>query len=363
MPTLPTHPKSILIVKLSSIGDVIHALPVASALRRRFPDSRISWLVSQKAHEIVSGHPHLDTVIVIGESASEGEVAIPDIRHPLQAARVLRSFRFDVAIDLQGLLRSGLFAYLSGARCRIGQRGIKEAAFLFYTVRPLSPARDRHVVDSYLRFAALLGADTTPAEFIIATTTEHEAKVDALLATHGIEQRQRLLILSPASSWRAKIWPPERLGEVADHLARRHGLLPIVVGAQSDAARAQAVVAFCRSPIVNLSGKTSLKELTVLLRRSTAWIGNDSGPTHLAAALGLPVIAVYGPTDHLLLGPYGEGNVALVSTVPCRPCRRRSRAESCRHLECLMNVSVAQVCAAADTVIERTEPTPSERRQ
>ena len=350
------NPKSILIVKLSSIGDVIHALPVARVLRRHFPQSKISWLVSQKAREIVSGNPDLDHVIVVGGKGENGDIPICDINHPVQAARTLRSIGFDVALDLQGLIRSSLFSLLSGADVRIGYRSIKEAAFIFYNVHPFSSSWGQHVVDGYLRFAAVLGAPVAPVEFCIATNAEHEAKIDELLDQAGLSSSDRLVAISPGSSWRAKTWPAERLAVVAGHIAAQ-GCVPVVVGAKVDIPNAKIIAANSHSPVVNLAGQTNLKQLTVLLRRCTAFIGNDSGPTHLAAAVGKPVIAIYGPTDSNILGPYGAQNITISADVPCRPCRRRSKAERCYDLSCLDAVTPEMVCQAVDVVLARTEQT------
>ncbi len=353
MRVLPSAPESILIVKLSSIGDVIHSLPVASALRRRFPQARICWLVSKKAREIVSGHPHLDKVIVVGGNGEDGDMPIYDIEHPFLAARTLRAIGFDVALDLQGLLRSSLFSFLSGARVRVGYRSVKEAAFLFSNVRAISPARDQHVVDGYLRFAELLGASVRPVEFCIATTEAQEERVNALLAEAGVSPADRLVVIAPGSSWRAKTWPAERLAVVADHIAGRHGCQPVIVGSKADITHARTILAHSRSPIADLTGKTTLKELAVLFRRSIALVGNDSGPTHLAAAVGIPAVAIYGPTDARLLGPYGNQHITLVAAVNCRPCRRRSLAERCHHLRCLTEISPSRVCAAVDELLSR----------
>jgi heptosyltransferase-1 len=362
MMKLPEEPKSILIVKLSSIGDVIHSLPVASALRRRFPEARISWLVSRKAREILSGHPHLDQVIVVGGKKADGGIPITDINHPFVAARTLRASGFDVALDLQGLIRSSLFAFLSGAKVRIGYRSLKEAAFLFYNVRAITPTREMHVVDSYLRFAAILGAPVEPVEFRIATSEKHEAKIDELLSGAGVNSSDRLFAICPGSSWRAKTWPPERLARAAEHVSDKHGCRLVIIGSKADVPRAEKVLSVCRAPMIDLTGKTTLKELAVLLRRCVAMIGNDSGPTHLAAAVGKPVVAIYGPTDEKLLGPYGEQNISIVAPVPCRPCRRRSRAERCSHLRCLTEITPEQVCEAVDRILSRqsTEPSSAE---
>jgi heptosyltransferase-1 len=348
MVKIPADPKSILIVKLSSIGDVIHALPVATALRRRFPGARITWLVSRKAREIVSGHPHLDQILVVNGSGENGEISVPGIEHPFLAARVLRKIGFDVALDLQGLIRSSFFTLLSGAPTRIGFRTLREAAFLFYNVRTIPPAREQHIVDGYMRFAAQMGAPIDPVEFHISTAPADEAAIDRLLSEAGVNPQDRLVAIAPASSWKAKTWPPARLGPVADYLTEHHGCKPVIVGARGDLLRAQEIQMNCRAPIINFAGKTSLKELTVLLRRCTTLVGNDSGPTHLAAAVGKPVVAIYGPTSTELLSPYGKQHITLTVPLPCRPCHRRSRAENCPHLRCINDITSDQVCNAVD---------------
>ncbi len=188
-------------------------------------------------------------------------------------------------------------------------------------------------------------------EFCIATSEKHAARVDEILAQAGVGPGDRLVAISPGSSWRAKTWPPERMATVADHLVNRQGCRPVIVGSKADTPRAKILMSNCREPVIDFTGKTNLKELTVLLRRCVAMIGNDSGPTHLAAAVAKPVVAVYGPTDENLLGPYGNNHITIVAPVPCRPCRRRSRAERCSHLRCLTEISPSQVCEAIDRIL------------
>jgi lipopolysaccharide heptosyltransferase I len=348
------EPKSILIVKMSSIGDVIHALPVASALRRHFPQAQISWLVAKRARDIVVGHPHLDRVLVVGGDAANGDIVLPNLAHPFQVAHIMQEIGFDVAIDMQGLLRSGFFTLFSGAKVRIGYRSLKEAAFLLYNVLNDAPDRVQHVVERYLTFAGMLGAPEKPVEFIIATSREHEERVDALLRESGIPAGAKLVALSPGSSWKSKTWPPERLGEVADYLSATYGYIPVIVGAASDLPRAQAIIANAKGPLVDLTAKTSLKELAVLARRCQAWVGNDSGPTHLAAAVNVPIVAIYGPTDEKLLRPYGDQHEVIVAPVACRPCTKRSRAEHCKHVKCMTQIAPVQVCQALDRILARS---------
>jgi ADP-heptose:LPS heptosyltransferase len=171
---------SILVVKLSSIGDVVQALPVAGALRRRFPDTHIAWAVGPAAADVVTGNPQLDEVLVIGGTGESGaEVRmLPPLASPLQLRRALHRTTYDIALDLQGLLKSALIARLSGARERVGYRTLREATCLFYNRRLVPDRRDIHAVESYLDFAEALGAEREPVEFDIAISDRDRGTVD-----------------------------------------------------------------------------------------------------------------------------------------------------------------------------------------
>jgi len=328
--------KRILLVKLSSIGDVVHSLPVAAALRRRFPDAYIAWAVGPAAADVVTGNPHLSETLVVGGKDEEGlgVASLPPIASPMRLRRALRERSFEVALDLQGLFKSALLAHLSGARDRIGFRSIREGAFLFYNRWPVRDRRDVHAVEVYLDFAEALGAPREPVEFTIAVSEQDRRAVDDLLAG-----RENLAALIPGARWESKRWLPERFAATADALAEEFELTSVVLGGEGDGGLARAIVEAARSPVLDLTGKTSLKQAAEVLRRCRVTVGNDTGPLYVSAAMGTPTVGLFGPTDPRRLGPYGEGHAKVVTDVECAPCRNRR----CKPLRCMEAIGAARV--------------------
>ena len=341
--------ESILVVKLSSIGDVVQALPVAAALRRRFPEAYMAWAVGPAAAGVVTGSPHLSETLVVGGSGEEGPGLrmMPPVTAPMALRRALREKRFGLSLDLQGLLKSALIAYLSGAKERIGFRNLQEGAFLFNNRRVVADRRDVHAVEAYLGFAEAAGAKREPVDFTIAIREAERRAVDGLLG-----DRENLAALIPGARWDSKRWPAERFGAVAAGLAEGFGLTAVVVGGPGEAELARRISAAARSPIVDLTGKTSLKEAAEVLRRCRVTIGNDTGPLYVAAAMGSPTVAVFGPTDQRRLGPYGEGHAKVTAGLSCAPCKRRR----CDPLKCMEAISPEQVLEEASRLLK-------ERRQ
>jgi len=333
----------ILVVKLSSIGDVVQALPVPGALRRRFPQAHIAWAVGPAAAGVVIGHPHLDEVIVVGGSESNGDVrTVPPLNEPRRLRQALRPMKFDTTLDLQGLLKSAAVAFLSGAKERIGYRTLHEATFLLNNRRIVPNRRDVHAVESYLDFAEALGAARRPVEFPIAISDDDRKAVDGLLA-----DRDRLAALIPGARWESKLWPADRFGAVARTLWEKDGLESVVVGASGDAELAAAVAEEAGTSVLDLTGRTTLKQVAEVFRRCRVTVGNDTGPLYISSAMGTPTVAVFGPSDARRLGPYGEGHAKLVAQVDCAPCRNRR----CHPRKCMESISANHVIEAARTLL------------
>ncbi len=334
----------ILLVKLSSIGDVVQALPVAGALRHRFPRSHIAWAVGPAAADIVTGNPHLDEVLVIGGTgASGGHVRVlPPLTAPARLRGALRQTTYDVALDLQGLFKSALIAYLSGARERIGYKTLREATFLFCNRRIVPDRRDVHAVDSYLDFAEALGAQRGPVRFDIAISERDRRVVDELL-----DGESSLAALIPGARWESKLWPTDRFAPVADALADEFDVTAVVLGAEDDRGLAARIAQAARARVIDLSGRTTLKQAAEVLRRCRIAIGNDTGPLYLSAAVGTPTVALFGPSDARRLGPYGDGHAKVIADVECAPCRNRR----CRPRKCMEAIGAAEVIEAARALL------------
>jgi lipopolysaccharide heptosyltransferase I len=296
----------LVIVKLSSIGDVVHALPVASALRRTYPRLRITWAVEDWVAALVRGHGAVDRVVTFPRMrwAAFGAPWVAAFR---RAAGELRREPYDICLDLQGLLKSSLVAVLSGASTRLGAGGQREAAGLVSRTVPGSGMRC-HVVEDNLSAAAYLGAATEPVTFDLAVDAAAAASVAHRLAHRGLTPSRPLVVINPSSSVRWKHWPVERWARVARVLATDAPV--VVVGSRDQRLRHAEVVqqADAADRVFDLTGETTLAELVALLARCTVHVAPDTGSAHIAAALGVPVIGLYGPTPTWRKAPYGQSS-------------------------------------------------------
>ena len=335
----------ILIIKPSSLGDVVHALPTVAALRRRFPSARITWLVKREWAAALEGNPHLDEVLAL-DLSPKGWPA---------AWRAVRAGRFDTVLDLQGLLRSALLGWVSGAPVRIGFANGREGSPWFYTERVPVPSPSMHAVDRYLLTAKYLGADpgeVKPSDFPLPHDAQAEARIEVLLAATGVPAGDMLVAMNPSARWNTKRWPTESFAAVGDRLQQDRASRVVLIGGRDEGHVGKQVMRAMRTAPIDLMGQTTLKELIALLRRARLLITNDSGPMHLAAAVGTPVIALFGPTDPARTGPYGVGHTVLRSGVPCSPCFSR-RCTNAIELECLTSIRPENVIGAAMRLLEQ----------
>ncbi len=345
----------ILIIKPSSIGDVVNALPFLSSLRQRYPDRHIAWLVEEEAAELLLGHPLLDRVIVSGRKRWGREVRTPlrgsvALREMASLIAELRQGRYDLVVDLQGLLKSALMVACAGARYRVGLAGAREGSERVLThVVPL-PAGPLHAVDRYLEAARFLGADPLSKAFVFPSRPEDDVMAEALLAEADVTPDNPVIALNPQARWRTKLWEEERFARLGEALARRHGARILVIGSSSDLLSARHLASRMNPVPFVAAGRTDLKVLIALLKRIDLLVTVDSGPMHLAAALGTPLVALFGPTDPRLIGPYGGDGVVLRVPLPCSPCsKRRCQIESDRL--CMRSISVEEVTEAASALL------------
>jgi heptosyltransferase-1 len=285
-----------LLVRLGSLGDVIHALPAASALRDAYPEARIDWLIEPQWRRLLEGNPDLSEIISLEKKSAGGLIA---------TVRKLRAAHYSCAIDFQGLYKSALPVFASGAPRRIGFASTyarEGFASLFYTDK-INP-RGAHKVDHNLTLAEAAGARTSSPRFPLTLRPEDEKQVTQELARHDIAD---FYVLNPAGGWRSKCWPPERYGELHHRLAVQHGWRAIISFGPGEERLAQELVSAAGTP-APVAIPLGLGPLMALLRRAKFVVSADTGPLHLASALGMPVVGLYGPTDPARNGPYGAQN-------------------------------------------------------
>jgi lipopolysaccharide heptosyltransferase I len=355
-PTLPrpdtirftTAPTRILIIKPSALGDVVHTLPVLNLLRRRWPDAHVAWVVGGAFASLLEGHPQLDVVIRFERRRFARGWRDPGAAAGLlRFARDLRRGEFDLVIDLQGLLRSGWMTMRTRAPVRVGFSNARELAHLFYTHRVPVDSSEQHAVDRYLKLCEALGCGRTPVEFAFHLTDDDRRHVAAALG-----HDRPFAVLLPGTNWPTKRWPVEHFAALVGPLRERFGLDSIVAGGADVAGIAGLI-----PRATNLVGKTTnLRQLVALLDRADLVIANDSGPMHIAAALGRPLVTVFGPTNPRRTGPYGRLDSVVRLDIPCSPCYSRR----CSHQSCLRWLQTEHVLEIAERQL-RLVPSPSGR--
>ncbi len=339
---MPGNPERILIIKPSSLGDIIHALPTLAAIRKSFPEAHISWLVKKQWASILHRHPMLNEVI-------EVEFSVAAL---FRLIATLRAGRFDVVVDLQGLLRTGVLSFLCGASMRIGFADAREGSPFFYTRRIISPMRDMHAVDRYLRLASALGAKEAYPEFVFPDVPDEECRSQALFAKVELNGASNVIGIAPSARWGSKRWSAESFAAVADRLQQDGHYKVLFIGAAQEKSEINNVQQVMMTNSLDLVGLTSVDDLPLVMRRLCLLITNDSGPMHVAAAVGTPVVAIFGPTNPDCTGPYGEGHTVLMSSVNCRPCFQR-QCHNPNAKECLTNITVDEVVHASHAILQQ----------
>ena len=335
-----------LIIKPSSLGDVVQALPELTALRESHPKARIAWLVNESLAGILEGHPRLDEIIAFPRRRF-GRIgrSLGATAEFLAFVESLRQRKFTTVLDLQGLFRSGFIASATGAPSRVGLSTARELAPLFYTDKVDVPGRDMHAVDRYMMLARHVGLADPKATDHLPVTGESRAAVRRRLAEAGLQAGEPLVAVSAHARWPTKEWPAERFAEVLDRAHAETGARAVLLGSAAAAAGARTITQASRARPIDLTNRTTLQELVAIIAEARAMLTNDSGPMHVAAAVGTPVVAVFGPTNAVRTGPYGPGHCVIAGRAPCSPCYRRDclYAGGPRAMECLTSVTSEEV--------------------
>ncbi len=341
-PALP--PQRILCIKLKHIGDVLLMTPAIRALRRAWPGSAIAALVPRGTEDILEGNPDLDAVLVFDRGAGSWQVI-----------RALRRFRPDLVLEMGQGDREAALGWLSGACHRVGYAPGRSGGWRRVLLSQAVPWNGlQHVVETNLDLVRALGIPAEASRPVLVVRPEMRAKMAARLASAGLAPGRPLVVVHPVSRWLFKAWPEDGCAEVIGRLIRDTGVAVALTSGPgaAEVEAANRILARAGTPIINLIGQTTLGELAAVLERAVLFLGVDSAPMHVAAALEVPVVALFGPSGEVSWGPWGEGHVVVASPYLCRPCGQDGCLGSKRS-DCLEAISAQMVWEVVEPLLDR----------
>lgn len=315
----------ILIIHLSAIGDVIHTLPAAHALRTSFPNSYLAWIVEDAGYNLIQGHPELDEVILFPKKEikkifkEKGFFAA--LKLILEFGRKIRSYHFDVVIDFHNMFKSSIIDLFSGAKVKTGFGPGREGNRFFLTHVFEHPSQPKHFVDIELELTRLLGADIHDVQFVFPDYNKETLKIDKFLAENSVNNPFFCVAPSTSPSWTNKLWTFEGMAKLIDRLSDYGSVL--IIGTESDRKIINETKKLLTTKPIDTTGLFNLRELAVLLRKASLFVGGDTGPMHLAAAMGTHTIAWMGPTKPVRNGPYPGRGVSVSLGLACQYCHKR----------------------------------------
>lgn len=347
-------PQRICIIKPSALGDVVQALPLLPILKTRFPAASITWVINRELKDLVVDHPHVDEVICFDRRGTWS--------NRWHVLRALRSRRFDLVFDLQGLLRSAVMTVATGARVRIGLQTAREGAFLATNCTIPDTGRNVPAHARLWRIAEVLGLANAPRRVQIATSAVEQSWAQSLL----LSLPRPVVAVHPGAGWATKRWPIEKFASLLTRCTQTWGGSTILLGSFGERAEVGRLEGLLREAVgsidsaalnlVNLAGQTTIKQLAELLTRVDLTISNDSGPMHLAAELGTPTLGLFTCTSATRSGPAGQQHELVSTTVDCaasycKKCPNRGP----QYLACLQELDVERAWHALRRLITKNQ--------
>ncbi|HHW20993.1 lipopolysaccharide heptosyltransferase I [Thermodesulfovibrio thiophilus] len=317
--------QKLLLIKPSSLGDIVHSLAFVNTLKENFPSIKIHWIVSNGFEDILTKHPLIDRVIVINKDKWKSFKHLDfTIKEFSRLKKQLKKESYDIAVDLQGLLRSGIITWLSKAPIRVGFKEARELSHIFYN-KKVSVSIDKHAVLRYLEVARFLGCRVNSVKFPLPHVKTPE----------WLEEFENFVVIIPSARWQSKNWPVSYFVELIKMLPYNF----LIIGTKFDETRASEIEKYSEGKAKSVAGKTSLKDLISLLNKSLFVITPDTGTMHLAVACGKNVVAIFGPTKAERTGPFGNGHLIIQSEASCSPCFKKS----CSNLKCMESITPEMV--------------------
>lgn len=349
---------SILIVKLSAIGDVVHTLPALNAIRHCFPQAHIDWLIEEAAADLIIGHPALDQVLIAQrktwlkdfKTAGRGRA----IKKITNFVRTLRSRRYDLVFDFQFSLKGALWIALARGRRKIGfGPGLEHQEHSHIVLNERIPAisMEVHALERGLHMLKAVGIECPQVVYQLPISPQHTLQAERLLMAHGISSRRPFVAINPMAKWETKLWEIDKFAQLVDIIVHKFQLPVVFTGGPEDRGYIDMIRKQIKTTAANLAGQTNLLSLAAVLQRAKLMVTTDTGPMHIAAAVETPAIALFGPTAPWRTGPYGRQHQAIVANTTCAPCFKRT----CPILEtkkCMKDITVAQVIRAMENKLQ-----------
>ena len=334
---------------------MIHTLPALNVLRKKYPSAKITWLVEEAASDFVKGHRALDRVIVSKRkkwvkglfSAS----VLENFQELLNFVQELRDTRYDLIIDFQTLMKSGILVALAKGKRKAGYgKGMEhmEHSYIFLNERIPPVDMNNHAILRSLMLLESLGIKSQKIQYDLPVFEEDREKAADRLKTSGLSGSKPVVAINPVAKWETKLWDNKKFAELGDRLVKDYGAEIIFTGSKDDLSLIEDIISRMHSKAVNLAGKTTLKMLAAVFEQADLVISTDTGPMHVAAATGTPVVAIFGPTAPWRTGPFGSMHQVVRAELECSPCFKRK----CDSMECMQKISVDQVLSAVPAVLK-----------
>ncbi|MEN2995158.1 MAG: lipopolysaccharide heptosyltransferase I [Thermodesulfovibrio sp.] len=317
--------EKILVIKPSSLGDIVHSLPFLNALKESFPSVQVSWVVAKGFEELLDKHPMIKKIFVVDKNRWKSIKNFPStVKELFIIGKGLQKEKFDLVIDLQGLLRSGILTWLSKSPIKIGFRQAREFSFIFYN-KKFSVSINKHAILRYLEIAKQLGCQINSIKFPLPKPKEPS----------WLKDFENFVVIIPSTRWQSKNWPLSYFVELINMLPYNF----LIVGSKRDETDAIKIEEYTKGKAKSVAGKTTLTELISIFKKSLFVITPDTGTMHLAVACGKRVVALFGPTDPSRTGPFGEGHIVIKSELFCSPCFKKF----CHEQKCMKDISPQMV--------------------
>jgi len=336
----------ILIVNVNWVGDVLFSTPAIRALRKHYPDAHIACMVVPRCKEILELNPHLNELIIYNEKGEyKGLVG------KLKLISALKTLRFDCVFLFHRSLTRTLMVALSGIRERVGIYNPKRGFLLTKKIKPQPP--NIHKVEQFLNIVKGMGVAEHGKGMELFTGKEDEAFAREFLKSRGIGEKDEFIILNPGGNWDLKRWPPENFAKLGDRLREKYDIPIVITGAKKDIELGQRISGMMKHKPVMAAGETTLRQLAAVMRHASLVISNDSGPMHIAVSQAAKTIALFGPTDPKVTGPYGEGMYSILQGKSGKPgCKIPCYDLRCEEALCMKAITVDNVIQEAERLLK-----------